>query len=132
MTIRVSLREGSSPVNDRRLTIGTYRYEHTEPLFDGRVTFDGVHADLRTAPLISDLFQQLATGQLDVSEFGLTYFLRTFDLADPPFLALPVFPNRNFRHEALFVTAGRGISGPADLAGKTVGEFALYGHDPGV
>jgi hypothetical protein len=119
-------------VNDLSLSIGTYRYEHTEPLFDGRVTIDGVNADLRTAPLVSDLFRQMATGQLDICEFGLTYFLRMFDRDDSPFLALPVFPNRNFRHESLFVNADRGITAPADLAGKTVGEFGLYGHDPGV
>jgi hypothetical protein len=114
------------------LTVGVYAYEHTEPLFDGRVTIDGVDADLRTAPLVSDLFHDMATGRLDVAEFGLTYFLRTFDADEPPFLALPVFPNRNFRHEALFVHAGSGIRTLGDLAGKTVGEFALWGHDPGV
>ena len=116
----------------RKLKVGTYRYEHTEPLFDGRVAIDGVDAALDTAPLISDLFQRMAQGELDISEFGLTYFLRAFDLDDSPFLALPIFPNRNFRHSALFVNTDSGIEKPQDLAGKTVGEFALWGHDPGV
>lgn len=119
-------------MTDPKLTLGVYRYEHTEPLFDGRVKVDGVDATLETAPLISDLFQRMAEGELDISEFGLTYFLRTFDTGDSPFLALPVFPNRNFRHSALFVSTDSGIEHPADLAGKTVGEFALWGHDPGV
>jgi hypothetical protein len=30
------------------------------------------------------------------------------------------------------VNADSGIERPEDLAGKTVGEFALYGSDPGV
>jgi 4,5-dihydroxyphthalate decarboxylase len=119
-------------MTDLALTVGTYRYEHTEALFDGRVTIDGVDATLDTSPLISDVFQRMAQGELDIAEFGLTYFLRTFDLADSPFLALPIFPNRNFRHSALFVNTSSGISRPADLAGKAIGEFALYGHDPGV
>ncbi|MEO3825650.1 hypothetical protein [Actinomadura sp. B10D3] len=117
---------------DPKLKVGVYRYEHTEPLFDGRVTMDGVDATLETSPLISDIFRRMAQGGLDVAEFGLTYFLRMFDPADPPFLALPIFPNRNFRHSALFVNADSGIERPEDLAGRTVGEFALYGHDPGV
>lgn len=117
---------------DPKLKLGVYRYEHTEPLFDGRVTIDGVDAALSTAPLISDIFQRMVQGELDISEFGLTYFLRTFDLEDSPFLALPIFPNRNFRHSALFVNADSGIETPADLDGKTIGEFALWGHDPGV
>jgi hypothetical protein len=119
-------------MTDRELDIGVYRYEHTEPLFDGRVAVDGVDATLHTSPLISDVFAQMAQGELDIAEFGLTYFLRTLDLPDPPFLALPIFPNRNFRHSALFVNTDSGIGKPEDLAGRTVGEFALYGSDPGV
>lgn len=117
---------------DPKLNVGLYRYEHTEPLFDGRVAIGGVDATLETAPLISDVFHRMAEGELDIAEFGLTYFLRTFDLPDTPFLALPIFPNRNFRHSALFVNVDSGIERPEDLSGKTVGEFALYGSDPGV
>ena len=40
------------------------------------------------------------TGQ-DVSKLGMTYFLRTFDEeGHSPFLAIPVFPVRAFRHGA--------------------------------
>ncbi|WP_328616926.1 4,5-dihydroxyphthalate decarboxylase [Amycolatopsis sp. NBC_00355] len=111
------------------LKMGVYRYEHTEPLFDGRVEID---ATLETSPLISDVFQRMAEGDLDIAEYGLTYFLRSFDLPGSPFLALPIFPNRNFRHSSVFVNVDSGIERPEDLAGKTVGEFALYGSDPGV
>jgi ABC-type nitrate/sulfonate/bicarbonate transport system substrate-binding protein len=119
-------------MTDLQLKVGVYRYEHTEPLFDGRVTFGGVDTTLDTSPLISDVFHRMAEGELDIAEYGLTYFLRSFDLPDSPFLALPIFPNRNFRHSALFVNVDSGIERPEDLAGKTVGEFALYGSDPGV
>ena len=119
-------------MTDLKLKVGTYRYEHTEALIDGRVRIDGVDATLETSGLISDLFYKMTKRELDISEFGLTYFLRTFDLEDSPFLALPIFPNRNFRHEALFVNVDSGIKTPADLVGKTIGEFALWGHDVGV
>src|SRR5258708_724394 len=120
-------------MSTRELSIGTYRYEHTEALFDGSVEVEGFTTRFETAGLISDLFHRMvADRDLDISELGLTYFLRTMDLDDPPFVALPIFPNRNFRHSALFVNAGSGIEIPQDLAGRTIGEFALYGHDPGV
>ena len=115
-----------------KLSIGVYAYEHTEALFDGRVTVDGVDATFETAPLVSDIFRRAVEGHYDLAEFGLTYFLRTFDLDDAPFLALPILPNRNFRHSAIFVNTARGIEKPQDLAGRTVGEFALYGHDAGI
>lgn len=119
-------------MTDRDLKMGLYRYEHTEPLFDGRVGVDGVNLTLETSPLVSDVFAKMVGGMLDVAELGLTYFLRMFDLPESPFMALPIFPNRNFRHESLFVNVDSGIERPADLVGKTVGEFALWGHDVGV
>jgi 4,5-dihydroxyphthalate decarboxylase len=119
-------------MNDPTLAIGVYRYEHTAALLDGTVTVQGVDATFETAPLVSDIFERMVRGDLDVAELGLTYFLRMFDHRDAPYLALPVFPNRNFRHSAIFVNTASGIEKPQDLAGKTVGEFALYGHDAGV
>jgi ABC-type nitrate/sulfonate/bicarbonate transport system substrate-binding protein len=114
------------------LNIGTYAYEHTAALIDGRVTVDGVDTIFETAPLVSDIFRDMVEGRYDLAEFGLTYLLRTFDLDDAPFMALPIFPNRNFRHSAIYVNTSAGIETPRDLAGKTIGEFALYGHDAGV
>jgi 4,5-dihydroxyphthalate decarboxylase len=115
-----------------KLTVGAYRYEHTAALFDGTVTVEGMEATFETAPLVSDIFQRMVQGEFDVAELGLTYFLRTLDLDDPPFVALPIFPNRNFRHSAIFVNTASGIEKPQDLAGRTIGEFGLYGHDAGV
>ncbi|MEZ0113583.1 hypothetical protein ABH920_007616 [Catenulispora sp. EB89] len=114
------------------LRIASYTYEHTLALFDGRVGIDGVDATFETAPLVSDIFRDMIEGRYDVAELGLTYFLRTFDPDDPRYLALPILPNRNFRHSAVFVNSAAGIRTPQDLAGRTIGEFALYGHDPGV
>jgi 4,5-dihydroxyphthalate decarboxylase len=116
---------------DRKLSVACYRYEHTEALFDGGVAIEGFDAQLETAPLVSDIFRRMTQGEFDVAEFGLTYFLRTFD-DRAPFRALPIFPNRNFRHSAIYINTRSGIEKPADLAGKTVGEFALYGHDAGI
>lgn len=119
-------------MTDVTMRLGGYRYEHTAAVFDGAVPIEGVQAVTTTAPLVSDIFQAMIQGQLDVAELGLTYFLRMWDTEQSPFLALPIFPNRNFRHAALFVRADSGIERPADLAGATIGEFALWGHDPGV
>ena len=118
-------------MKDRKLAMGVYRYEHTEALLDGSVGIEGFDAQIETAPLVSDIFRRMTQGEFDVAEYGLTYFLRTFD-DGAPFRALPIFPNRNFRHSAVYISTRSGIEKPADLAGKTIGELALYGHDAGV
>jgi 4,5-dihydroxyphthalate decarboxylase len=70
--------------------------------------------------------------KFDISELGMTYFLRTFKDGESPFVAIPVFPNRAFRHSAVYINKASGITKPADLNGKTIGELALYSHDAGL
>jgi 4,5-dihydroxyphthalate decarboxylase len=115
------------------LRIGTLRYDHVQALWDGTVRIDGVDADLDTVPLVSDMFEDMVRNQAyDVAELGLTFYLRTLELDDPPFVAIPVFPNRHFRHSSIYINTGSGIQRPEDLRGKVVGEFATYGHDAGI
>ncbi|MGI8418163.1 MAG: ABC transporter substrate-binding protein [Nakamurella sp.] len=115
-----------------RLTLATYHYEHTDDLFDGTVKVAGFDTELKTGGLASDIFHGMIQGEYHAAELGLTYFTRIWDTDQSPFLALPIFPNRNFRHSTVFVRADSDIKRPQDLAGKTVGEFALWGTDPGV
>ncbi len=74
----------------------------------------------------------LKNGEFDAGELGLTFYLGTLDFDDPPFIAIPVFPVRFFRHSAIFVNTKSGIASPRDLAGKRIGEMFFYGTDVGV
>ncbi|MGH3771905.1 MAG: 4,5-dihydroxyphthalate decarboxylase [Pseudonocardiaceae bacterium] len=117
----------------RDLRIGTFRYDTTEALFDGSVTVGGVRGTtMSTAATLPEIFERMARGDgVDVSEFGMTFLLRALDQG-APFVAIPAFPVRVFRHSCVFVNTDSGIAGPADLVGKTIGEFGVYGQDPGV
>lgn len=126
------LRMKRQTMTAKRISVATYRYDNTEALFDGSVAIDGVDATFHTDRIVTEIFGRMIRDQeFDVSELGWTYYLRTLDFDDPPFLALPVFPNRQFRHSAIYVNNESGIQEPKDLAGKVVGEFAMYGHDAG-
>ena len=115
------------------LRVGSLRYDHMQPLFDGVVKIRGADATYGSAPIVSEIFQNMVQRRsYDVAELGLTFYLRTLELDDPPFVALPVFPNRHFRHSAIYVNTGSGITKPEDLRGRTIGEFGTYGHDAGV
>jgi hypothetical protein len=112
--------------------IACFRYETTAALFDRSVTLNGVDVSMETARTIPEIFERMMRGrEFDVSELGLTFYLRTF-AEDSPFIAIPVFPNRVFRHSCVFVNTARGINEPSDLVGKTIGEFGLYSQDSGV
>ena len=118
---------------DTKLNIAFWDYDRTRPLTDGTVKIPGVDATFHSAPIVTEIFRgMIADGCFDVSELGLTYYLRTFKDGQSPFVAIPVFPNRAFRHSAIFVHKAKGIQKPADLNGKTIGELAIYGHDAGI
>jgi 4,5-dihydroxyphthalate decarboxylase len=116
-----------------KLDIAFWSYDRVRPLIDGTVAISGVEASYHTSRIVPEIFEKMIRHRAyDVSELGMTYFLRTFDFDDAPFLAIPVFPNRCFRHSSIYVNTASGIRRPQDLAGKTIGELALYGHDSGV
>jgi hypothetical protein len=115
---------------DLRVAAGTY--DTTRALFDGSVTVDGVRSvTVSTAPTLPEIFRSLLRGEVDVSELGLTFYLRALEV-DASLLAIPAFPNRVFRHSCIFVHADSGITSPQDLTGRTIGEFGVYGQDSGV
>ena len=116
-----------------QLRIGLGKYDRHQGLVDGSTKIQGVDAQYETHQIITEVFERMVRQRIyDIGELGLSYFLRTLDLDDPPFLAIPVFPVRVFRHSAIYINTDSGITKPEDLAGKTIGEFAMYGHDAGV
>ncbi len=120
-------------MSDLSLDIAFWDYDRTRALADGTVKIEGVNASFHSARIVTEIFERMIRQRdFEVSELGLTYFLRTMDFDDPPFIAIPVFPNRCFRHSAIYINTASGIKRPEDLVGKTVGEFAVYGHDAGV
>ena len=118
---------------DRKLDIAFWNYDRTRMLADGTVGIGGVDATFHSARIVPEIFEAMIRRRAyDVSELGMTYFLRTFAGGQSPFLAIPVFPVRSFRHGAIYINKASGIARPQDLAGKRIGELALYGHDGGV
>ena len=119
-------------MNNLKLDIAFWNYDRTMALADGTVAIPETEATFHTAPIVTQIFEKMVRGQFQVSELGLTYFLRTFQDGKSPFVAIPVFPNRAFRHSAIYVSKASGIAKPEDLNGKTIGELALYSHDAGI
>ncbi len=119
-------------MSDHKLDIAFWDYDRTRALADGTVKIDGADARFHSGKIVTEIFEAMIREHAyDVSELGMTYFLRTIEVDDPPYLAIPVFPVRSFRHGAIYINKASGIERPEDLNGKTIGELALYGHDAG-
>jgi hypothetical protein len=115
-----------------KITLACWNYDRTRGLMDGSVKPEGVDLTYRMA-FVAEIFERMVRNkEFQVSELGLTFYLRSLDLKDPPFVAIPIFPLRFFRHAAVFVNTASGIASPKDLVGKKVGELLCYGHDSGI
>jgi 4,5-dihydroxyphthalate decarboxylase len=117
---------------DLKLTLACWNYDRTRALMDGSVRPQGIELTYLNL-FVAEAFQRMMRDrEFEVSELGLTFYIGSLDLDDPPFVAIPVFPLRFFRHSAIFVNTESGIESPRDLVGKKVGELFTYGHDAGI
>jgi 4,5-dihydroxyphthalate decarboxylase len=105
-----------------RLSLACGDYDRTRPLVDGRVRPLGL--DLTCLPMtIEEIFFRMARfREFDAAEMSLGSFLVSLSAGEEaPFVAIPVFPSRSFRHSGIYVHAGSGIERPEQLVGRTVG-----------
>ena len=52
---------------------------------------------------------------------SLSSYTMTLGFDHPPFIAIPVFASRVYRHQSIFINTKAGIKSPEDLKGKRVG-----------
>ncbi|MDE2448876.1 MAG: ABC transporter substrate-binding protein [Gammaproteobacteria bacterium] len=104
-----------------RLSIAMGNYDRTRALVDGEVRVDGadpIYLMLSPEEMFFRSFRDVA---FDVSELSLsTFALKTADGSNP-YVGIPVFPSRAFRHTSIHVRSDRGIESPADLEGRRLG-----------
>ena len=109
------------------LTFACGDYDRTRALEDGSVRPDGIDLTYLRLPVEETFFRMLRHREFDVAEMSLSTYVATLDQDPSPFVALPVFTSRMFRHGGIYLNADAGIVSPSDLRGKRVGspEFQL-------
>jgi ABC-type nitrate/sulfonate/bicarbonate transport system substrate-binding protein len=110
-----------------RLTLACGDYDRTRALEEGTVRPDGIELTYLRLPVEETFFRMSRHREFEVAELSLSTYALSLRDDPPPFVALPVFPSRMFRHGCVYVRAEAGIAGPGDLAGRAVGtpEFQL-------
>jgi 4,5-dihydroxyphthalate decarboxylase len=101
-------------------------YDRAQPLITGEVKPSGIVLEYEsnpspssTSPVPRIFFEQIKYQRYDVSEMSFSSFL--IERAKGwPYVALPVFHNRNFRYTGIVVRDGSGIARdqPIELKGK--------------
>jgi len=104
-----------------RLTLACGPYAHTDALMRDRVPVEGI--DLTFLPLASpvEIFTRMFNQEFDASEMSMSHYLRRRPAGHFPFVAIPVFPLRKFRHSFIVINTNSGLRRPEDLNGRRIG-----------
>jgi 4,5-dihydroxyphthalate decarboxylase len=103
------------------LTLATTDYDHVRDLVNGVVRPEGIVLTSFVLPVEEIFFRFIKNREWDVSELSFGKFIGYASQGNSPFIGIPVFPSRVFRHSAFYVRTDRGIASPKDLEGKTLG-----------
>jgi 4,5-dihydroxyphthalate decarboxylase len=103
------------------LTFACWDYDRTRALADGSVRAEGIDLTYLSLPVEETFFRMMRGREFDASEMSLSSYVASLHADQPPFIAIPAFPSRFFRHSCIFVNAKSGIRKPEDLKGKRVG-----------
>ncbi len=104
-----------------RMSFGCWNYDRTRALMDGRVQPDGIDLNYLDMPVEETFFRMLRNKEFDVAEMSLSSYTVSLFSDARPFIAIPVFPSRFFRHSCIYVNAASGIKTPKDLIGRRIG-----------
>ncbi len=103
-----------------KLGIAVGDYDRVRPLMDGTVPIDGVDAQYMLLDPEEIFFRAFRHADFDICELSLSSTSVKTAAGDCPYIGVPVFPSRAFRHTSIYVRTDR-IRSPADLRGKRVG-----------
>jgi 4,5-dihydroxyphthalate decarboxylase len=106
------------------ITLACALYDRMQALYTGEVKAEGIDLTFRVEDFPRKLFDHaMAEKSFDVCEMSSSDFITRYVAGTNPFVALPVFPSKMFRHGNIVINAKSGIRTPKDLEGKRVGEM---------
>ncbi len=103
------------------LSLAVGPYEHVRDLVSGEVPVEGIELTPMHCPIEDLLYRTHNFSEWHIAELGLGGYVARLARGEQPYVAIPVFTSRMFRHSAIYVRADANIQRPEDLNGKTIG-----------
>src|ERR1051326_2131566 len=102
------------------LSVAIGDYDRNRPLIDGAVQIDGVDPVFMKLYPEEIFFRAFRSEDFDICECSLSSFTVKTAAGNNPYVGVPAFVSRMFRHTSIYVRTDR-IAKPQDLKGKKVG-----------
>ncbi|MEE2969920.1 MAG: ABC transporter substrate-binding protein [Pseudomonadota bacterium] len=104
------------------LTFACGGYDRMQPLMTGAVEPEGIDLNFLEIQAPREIFDRMVKRrEFHASEMSLSEFISQMATGDCPFVGIPVFPSKMFRHGYFIVNPNSGIKTPKDMEGKRVG-----------
>jgi 4,5-dihydroxyphthalate decarboxylase len=103
-----------------KLSVAIGNYDRVRALFDDAVQIDGVDPVFMTLPPEEIFFRAFRSMDFDICELSMSSFTVKTAERTCPYVGVPAFVSRAFRHNSIYVRTDR-IKAPADLKGKRIG-----------
>jgi 4,5-dihydroxyphthalate decarboxylase len=104
------------------ITLACGLYDRMQALYTGDVKPEGIDLTFRVEDFPRALFDSAMANQLfDVCEMSSSDYITRVSSGQCPFVAIPIFPSKMFRHGMIAINKRSGIRTPKDLEGKRVG-----------
>ena len=94
---------------DIPISLACWDYDRMLALQDGSVKPEGVQLTFLPVMMPEPAFRMLHYREFDAAEMSLSWYTRTVLAQKRPFIAIPVFPSRMFRHSCVYVNSSSGI-----------------------
>jgi len=105
-----------------KLTFACGPYDRMEALHYNRIAVEGIDLNYLEIQAPREIFDRMVGDRaFDMSELSLAEHVAMTAKGNSPFVALPVFPSKAFRHGFICINKHAGINEPKDLAGKRIG-----------
>jgi 4,5-dihydroxyphthalate decarboxylase len=104
-----------------RLTFACGPYDRTLALRDGTVQPEGIDLNYIASQPSEIFWRMLQFNEFEIAEMSFSNYTTLVSTGEKPFIAIPVFPSRVFRHGYFFINTEKSIHSPADLKGKRGG-----------
>lgn len=104
-----------------RLTMACGPYDRTQALRDGTIRPQGIDLIYVSGQPAELFWRMLQYKEFEISELSMSNYISLVARGDCPFIAIPVFLSRVFRHGYIFINSDSGIKVPKDLIGRRGG-----------
>ena len=103
-----------------KLSVAMGDYDRNRALYDGRVQIDGCDPVYMLLNPEEMFFRAMRSRDFDITELSFSSYLVKHAKGESPYIAVPVFLSRAFRHTSIYVRKDR-IKKPEDLKGCRIG-----------